>query len=267
MERVPSQASQPQFLPARTYRPSAASTSSRFRRPTQDPKSTATSPNPALKTFVVPLFFSNSSVQNDTSAHGALPASTRSRASTRSVIEDAVTGADGVRPLSVPRDSQSEYSDMYGGSLHQPERPEPVPLARNMDDEPTPSERQALRAYQSRSSTRSSRRSSKKHGVFSRKSYRDPDVSSKARISFAFGVTLVVALVLCELSSSASCQTIAHTDRFGSGLNRRCEEPDLSCDIDSFLARFDRSILPPAHSHVHAYPKPKRIQTSHNACS
>ncbi|EXJ64643.1 hypothetical protein A1O7_00981 [Cladophialophora yegresii CBS 114405] len=67
-----------------------------------------------------------------------------------------------------------------------------------MDDEPTPSERQAMRSYRSdsSSSTPTSKRSSRRHGIFSRKAYRDPVVSAKARISFAFGVTLLVALII-----------------------------------------------------------------------
>jgi hypothetical protein len=103
-----------------------------------------------------------------------------------------------VLPLSVPRDAQSEVSEMYAASVHPPE---PIPLARNMDDEPTPSEARAMRSYRSGSSSShsSSKSGSKRHGVFSKKAYRDPNVSSKAKISFAFGITLLVALVICEL--------------------------------------------------------------------
>ncbi|EXJ70300.1 uncharacterized protein A1O5_06368 [Cladophialophora psammophila CBS 110553] len=66
-----------------------------------------------------------------------------------------------------------------------------------MDDEPTPSERQAMRSYRNgSSSSRSSKRSNRRHGIFSKKSYRDPDVNAKARISFAFGLTLLVAVII-----------------------------------------------------------------------
>jgi hypothetical protein len=48
-------------------------------------------------------------------------------------------------------------------------------------------------------STHSSRRSTKPRGGSSpKKSVRDPRVSAKARMSFAFGITLLVALVICE---------------------------------------------------------------------
>ncbi|OAP57579.1 hypothetical protein AYL99_08317 [Fonsecaea erecta] len=187
-------------------RTSAMSSMSRLWRSNQSPSSAAASPNPAAKTFVVPLFLATSrrSARNDMFARGALPASTRSRTSTRSVIENAPWRAGEVPPLSVRRGDEDEQSDMYAGSLRPPpsvaESIEPIPLARNMDDEPTPSERQAMRSYRNGSSTssrsRSSKRSNKKYGIFSRKSYRDPDVNAKARISFAFGVTLLVAVVI-----------------------------------------------------------------------
>ncbi|KIY01501.1 uncharacterized protein Z520_03053 [Fonsecaea multimorphosa CBS 102226] len=185
---------------------STVSSMSRLWRSNQSSNSAAASPNPAAKTFVVPLFLATSrrSARNDMFARGALPASTRSRTSTRSVIESAPSGAVEAPPLSVRRDDEDEQSDMYAGSLRdQPsvvESIEPIPLARNMDDEPTPSERQAMRSYRNGSSTSGSSRSSKrrktKYGIFSRKSYRDPDVNAKARISFAFGVTLLVAVVI-----------------------------------------------------------------------
>ncbi|OQV03910.1 hypothetical protein CLAIMM_08884 isoform 2 [Cladophialophora immunda] len=169
--------------------------------------SAATSPNSAGKTFVVPLFLAPSrrSARNDTFARGALPASTRSRTSTRSVIEDSPPRVEEVPPLSVRRDDEDEQSDMYAGSLRHPpsvaESIHPIPLARNMDDDPTPSERQAMQSYRNGSSTsggssHSSKRSNRKYGIFSKKSYRDPDVNAKARISFAFGVTLLVAVVV-----------------------------------------------------------------------
>ena len=170
---------------------------SRLWKSNNDPASSVTSPIPG-KSFVVPLFLSRASAHN-AYARGALPSSTRSHASTRSVIEDAVPATARVVPMAVPRDARSEVSDMYTGSLHPPE---PIPLARNMDDEPTPSEIQATRSRRSGSSgsshATSSKRSSKRHGVFSKKAYRDPQVSSKAKISFAFGITLLVALIICK---------------------------------------------------------------------
>ncbi|KAJ9609003.1 hypothetical protein H2200_006774 [Cladophialophora chaetospira] len=188
---------QPQFLPATTFGQSAVRNMSRLWGSRQDTNSSALSPAPG-KSFVVPLFLSRNSARNDVFARGALPTSTRSRASTRSVIEDSVQGNTRVQPLSVPRDAQSEVSDMYAGSTRRSEHAGSVPLARNMDDDPTPSERHAMRSYRSNSSnsTHSSKRSSKKRGIFSKRSYRDPDVSAKAKISLAFGVTLLVALVI-----------------------------------------------------------------------
>ncbi|OCT44108.1 hypothetical protein CLCR_00687 [Cladophialophora carrionii] len=193
-EGASSQTSQPQLLPATTFGQSAARSMSRLFRPSHDPGSSGPSPAPG-KTFVVPLFLSRSSTQTQAFARGALSSSTRSRSSTRSVIEDAVRD---VPPVAVRRDNQTEVSDLYTGSLHHPEPLEPIPLARNMDDEPTPSERQAMRSYRSgsSSSTQTSKRSGRQYGIFSRKAYRDPVVSAKARISFAFGVALLVALII-----------------------------------------------------------------------
>src|SRR5258708_3661528 len=138
MEGTYNQASQPQLLPATTYGQSAIRNMSRLWGSRQDANSSATSPAPG-KSFVVPLFFSRNSPRNDVFARGALPTSTRSRASTRSVIENPGPGGSGVRPLSIPRGTHSEVSDMYAGSIRRSEPADPIPVARNMDDEPTPS--------------------------------------------------------------------------------------------------------------------------------
>ena len=204
MEGTYSHQPEPQLLPATTFGQSAVRNMSRLWGSRQDTNSSATS-SAHGKSFVVPLFLSRNSTRNDAFARGALPTSTRSRASTRSVIEDGGTHTSRVPPLFVPREARSETSDMYAGSIQRPERVEHIPLTRNMDDEPTPSEQQATRSYRSRSSnsTHSSKRSGRRAGIFSKRAYRNPDVSSKAKISFAFGVTLLVALVICKLASGS----------------------------------------------------------------
>ncbi|OAG39576.1 hypothetical protein AYO21_06220 [Fonsecaea monophora] len=194
--------------PHQTQRDTQTSTvggMSRLWRSNQSSNSAATSPNSAGKTFVVPLFLAQSrrSARNDMFARGALPTSSRDGVSPRPVMENAPRFGE-VPPLSTRRGDEDEQSDMYAGSSrHQPSftaATEPIPLARNMDDEPTPSEREAMQSYRNGSSTsrssRSSKRSNRKHSVFSKKSYRDPDVNAKARISFAFGVTLLAAVII-----------------------------------------------------------------------
>ena len=257
MERThSSQQSRPQLLPARAYRQSAASGRSHGWRSNRDASSSATSPVPG-KSFVVPLYLAASTkLHNSTFARGALPSSTRSRTSTRSIIEDAAPTVANLRPLSSP---QSKVSDMYAGSLR---RSEPIPLARNMDDDSTPSERQATQSSRSGSSrSKSSKRSTKKQGVFSKKSYRDPDVSAKARISFAFGITLLVALVICKQTPlfSRTMTDAIRPESFRYGGRKKYH---VSRDIDPLPHNLDRSLSPSTHSHVHAHAAAEKIETS-----
>lgn len=202
MERARGQLAQASlFPPSRDERHSAVSGISRLWRSNQRSNSSAPSPNPAGKTFVVPLFLSTSrsSARNNLFARGALPIDTRSKTSTRSVIDDAVPDPTNVRPLAVPRLEQDEISDMYAGSLGARSTIEPISVVRNPGDRHVPSERQSSRSHHSGSrSVHSSRSGSRKHAGFSRASLRDPRVNSKAKISFTFGVTLLISLVICE---------------------------------------------------------------------
>jgi hypothetical protein len=268
MEGASSQPSQPQLLPATTFGQSAVRSMSRLFRSNYDLESSGTSPAPG-KSFVVPLFLSRSSTQTHPFARGALAPSARSRSSTRSVIEHAVPDTTRVPPLSVPRDNQSEVSDLYTGSLQHPEALGPIPLARNMDDEPTPSERQAVRSYRSgsSSSTRTSKRSGRSHGIFSKKAYRDPVVNAKARISFAFGVTLLVALIICKfiIKKRSPDAPLANMFRSGPCCYRCREEYHVSRDIDPFPVDIDGDFSPSTPPYVHAHPPAQEIKAPNTA--
>ena len=224
------------FPPGRDSRQSAMSSISRLWRSNPAPTTSAGSPHAPAKTFVVPLFLSTSrsSARNNLFARGALPATTRSMASTRSVIQTTAPRPGDVRPLSVPRDDRDEVSDMYAGSVQAQtavaENTEPVPIAQNLDDSPPPSEHPSTRSTQSGSrTTHSSRRSSRKHRTLSEKSFRDPEVNAKAKISFAFGITLLVALVICELSVKTTGSRSGELTNSQTWCLPPQESPEVSC--------------------------------------
>lgn len=206
MDRAPNNQQQQSslFPAARDLRQNAMSGLSRLWRPSQGPNNSSASPRPVGKTFVVPLFLSTSrsSARNNLFAQGALPATTRPSTSTRSDIESAAHDVQGVHSLSVPRD-QDETSDMYTGSFGEQASVDnnvgPGSIARNLDDTPTPWGGRNTRSHRSGGrSTHSSGRSRRKHATLSKKSFRDPRVNAKAKICFAFGVTLLVTLVICK---------------------------------------------------------------------
>ncbi len=213
LDRARNQQAQPALFPAaRDLRQSAMSGLSRLWRPTAGPGGSAPSSQPAGKTFVVPLFLSTSrsSARNNFFTSGGLPANPRPGVSTRPTVEDTVAEPQGVYPLPSRRD-QDETSDLYAGSVREQRLVDevlaPVPMAHNLDDTPTPSERSTRQhsqgsgshSTQSTHSMHSSRRSGRTHGTTaSRKPSRDAEVHAKARMTFAFGVTLLVALVICE---------------------------------------------------------------------
>ncbi|EXJ85502.1 hypothetical protein A1O1_05866 [Capronia coronata CBS 617.96] len=182
---------------------------SRLWRPSQGQgqASAPDSPSGPGKTFLVPLFLSTSqpSARNNMFTDGDGPASPRSRTSTRSVIESSPSIYSGVRPLSLPLDARTENSDMYGngvrGSHNTNRHREHLDTAPNQSqtDSAPISERSTTRSGSERSGSRSnhsSSRGARRHVKLSRKTFRHPRVNAKARISFAFGVTLLFALVI-----------------------------------------------------------------------
>ncbi|KAJ4517663.1 hypothetical protein HRR78_003501 [Exophiala dermatitidis] len=196
------------YYSSRDIRQTAISGISRLWRGDHGPiESSAPSIAPG-KTFVVPLFLSTSrsSARNNLFVRDA---GTRSRSSTRSMIESAPSTPAGVRPLSVPVDSRSETSDMYGGSLREGSQTDShaesveTSTSRNTERRTGHSQR-SVSSRSARSGNGSSRstRSSRHHpetqlaGLSRRRSFGDPRVNAKARISFAFGITLIIAVVI-----------------------------------------------------------------------
>ncbi|KIX06443.1 uncharacterized protein Z518_04419 [Rhinocladiella mackenziei CBS 650.93] len=191
--------SRPALSPSVGARRSNTSRASRFWRSNSGSNGSSRSGQLPAKTFVVPLFLSTSR-SSALFARGALPTSTRSTRSTRSVIETGAPENRGIQPLSVPQSGPEESSDMYGGSEQGQSTTEehtmPVPIARNLDDAPSVSTYRATRSIQSGSR---SKHSSRRHGMpqgVSRRSFRDPKVNAKAKISLAFGITLLAALII-----------------------------------------------------------------------
>ncbi|EXJ92570.1 hypothetical protein A1O3_01122 [Capronia epimyces CBS 606.96] len=96
---------------------------------------------------------------------------------------------------------------MYGGSvrngydINHDGHSVSIPMTQNLDYSASTSERSATPSGRSNSrsnsrSTHASRRHARRHVVLSRKTLRDPRVNAKAKLSFAFGVTLLIALVI-----------------------------------------------------------------------
>ncbi|KIW50232.1 hypothetical protein PV05_11840 [Exophiala xenobiotica] len=128
-------------------------------------------------------------------------------------------------PLSVRRHDQDEVSDMYAGSftgsrsMTRGQAPGSVLTAPDVEDVRSTSSSSGTRPARSGSShsnhssgrsgsrsttssrsgsrsTHSSGRGGQRRVTRSKRSYRDPRISAKARISFAFGITLVIAIII-----------------------------------------------------------------------
>lgn len=206
-------------------RNSIISNMSRFWRSRPAPASSAASQGRPTKTFVVPLFLSasRSSGRNNLFARGALPAATRSRTSTRSVIDDELPRTMNVQSVHVPRPEQEEQSDLYGSgsragtvvtSISAPSSVTGTTDERTISSR-SGSTRTTRSSHSGSRSAHSSRRSARTHQILSRRAYRDPKINSKAKICFAFGVTLVAAVVICEFNRRfiCVCVRLANTSR------------------------------------------------------
>jgi hypothetical protein len=174
--------------------------------------STSSTPSGAQpgKTVVVPLFLSTSrsSTRNNLFSRGAVPRTARSPTSTRSVIESTHQRAERVQPLSIPSTEDQEDPNLYTASVAEITVPERThhQRRRNVCERSTatnPSCRRPPRSARSgsHSTANSSRRSSRSRSIFSRSAYRDPKVNAKAKISFAFGITLLTAITICMFTS------------------------------------------------------------------
>lgn len=182
---------------AEEARNSIISNMSRFWRSRPGPESSAASHGRPTKTFVVPLFLSasRSSGRNNLFARGALPAATRSRTSTRSVIDSEAPRPMFVESIHVSRSEQRERSDLYASSVEGDRALStdgPIMSSRSGSTHTTTHSRSGSHR------TQGSRRSARSRQILSKRAYRDPKVNAKAKICFAFGLTLIVAVILCE---------------------------------------------------------------------
>lgn len=187
------------------------------------PSADAPSDLPA-RSVVVPLFMSasRSSGRNNLFTRGALPINNpASRSSQSPHISDVP------RPLRVRAQPSAhcdeEASDMYGPDTG------PEAVAESVSESIDPPRRHAHAAGSRRSprsggtrsappgrgsarsarsgrtwsqNSHSSRTSTRSHRVFSRRAYRDPRVNAKAKICFAFGITLIIAAIICKLQGA-----------------------------------------------------------------
>lgn len=239
---------------------------SRLWRPSEGQASSPGYPDTPGKTFVVPLFLSttrSSARNNMLNSRTVPPASSRSRSSTCSVIESPPWSAGGIRPLSVGLDARTESSDMYGSSVLEGNNVNyghaaTAPALQNPSYPVLSSERSSRRSERGSSrSSHSSRRHARRHAILSRTTFRDPRVNSKARISFAFGITLLTALVICECSParsllSCSLGLTCFLRRSGARGDGCCAKHHVSCPVDSVDPGTHRGLLSPTDPHVHA---------------
>lgn len=196
------------FLGSRTpgRHPSVMSSISRMWRSNPRPADMAASQQLPGKTFVVPLFLSTSrsSARNNLFGRGDLGGSIRSQTAAGSTLHGPLCNGQEQSAIPGRRDGADEASDMYGGSVRYASNSsaseEPVPLAANMDDSSTgPLDVRTVNSSRSgRQGTSKSSRTGRKRAPLTRKSFRDPKVNAKAKVSFAFGITLLVTLIICE---------------------------------------------------------------------
>jgi hypothetical protein len=247
-------------------RNSIISNMSQFWRSRPAPASSAASQGRPTKTFVVPLFLSasRSSGRNNLFARGALPAATRSRTSTRSVIDNELPRTMNVQSIHVPRPEQQEQSDLYGSGSQSGTVVTSISAPGSVTgttDEPTISSRsgstRTTRSSHSSSSSRSaqtSRRSPRTHRILSKRAYRDPKVNAKAKICFAFGLTLVVAVVICEFPRTFIYVSVgfANTSRSCTCFHWDCSQHHVPRPVNFIHHHIDGDILSPTYPHVHA---------------
>lgn len=177
-----------------------------------------------VRSAVVPLFMSasRSSGRNNLFARGAFPINNpASRSSPSPDVSDVP------QPLRVRAQSSAhcdeESSDMYGPdtgldavaesvseSITHPQRRAHAASSRRSPrsggTRSAPTGRGSVRSARSgrtgSQNSHSSRTSTRSHRIFSRRAYRDPRVNVKAKICFAFGITLIVAAIICKLQGA-----------------------------------------------------------------
>lgn len=266
MEQAPRRQADGFLAPPRSEeaRNSIISNMSRFWRSRPAPVSSAASQGRPTKTFVVPLFLSasRSSGRNNLFARGALPAATRSRSSTRSVIDSEAPRPVIDESIDIHRPQQRERSDLYASSLQGDTVISSMSVPASVTDtttRPTMSSRSGSTrtATSSRSGshrTQSSRSSARSRQILSKRAYRDPQVNSKAKICFAFGLTLIVAVIICESSTTtlfAQFFSRANSCRSGPCFYWSCSQHHVPRLVNLVHHHVDGDILSPTHSHVH----------------
>lgn len=204
---------------------------SRLLRSSQVTASSSSSTRTPGKTFLVPLFLSTSrsASRNNLFGRGALPTTSRSVYSGQAHINNEMSQERNFASFPARRRDVDESSDMYAASLPvgQPMGPESASRARNMGDPRSASSHRGTRSVRSGSSrsghssarsgsrstnssrggsrsTHSSSRVTRRRVVRSAKSKHASRVSAKARISFAFGITLLIAIIICRFNNTST---------------------------------------------------------------
>lgn len=264
---------------------------SRLLRPSQITASSSSSTITTTpgKTFVVPLFLSTSrpSTRNNLFGQGTLPPTSRSLSSRQARIDNRMPRARDLPPSSTRRPDVDEGSDMYTASDPDGQTPAALdsgPRARNTDDVRSTSSSRGTCSVRSGAvirsgrssarsgspSTNSSRGASRSTNSSSRvqsrrrvvrsasaKSNHDSRVSAKARISFAFGITLLIAMVICRLALASTCSwtswlggLLTMMGRCGACVHENCQGGNVPRAFDPPHPDSGGGVFPPVPQYV-----------------
>jgi len=226
------------------------SPSSRYSRvsPSQTASATTDSPEAQARTFSVPLFLSTT---NESSARPNRhfesrfwPRSTRSRTSIRSVIEGAVPWTSPVQRLSVPGLNRTQaIHSIRSMSAEPPAVYPPRSQGASLDE---------LVSEQDRPSAGLSSWRFRERATLSKRAFRRRRVRVKARMSIAFGITLVTALVICAPGHVPFGSRPLIDGRSRSCSHRDGEEYHVPRAVHYLHLNTGRCLLPLGHSNVYA---------------
>ena len=182
---------------------------SHFARRTIRPVSSATTvTSRQSKTFEVPLFLSTTAPFQNMESNSPLPGSTRSRTSTRSIIDAVTLSSRFSRPQFLHASTRIQAS-APAPSLPPPQQLQ-QPSQRVLS---TMSLEDMVRHEESRRGKRSTNKRGKRYTSSLRKeAFKDRRVKTKAQLSLVFGVTLVAALVVCRYAMNLAMLTLTRSD-------------------------------------------------------